>query len=134
MLSRKSRDLQRCLEASFTRTSHASHKHTGIKAKDNKRHTRPQPGQFYRENDRSPTARHRIRNEKRARNQREFHYTSSDVLSDITRAYQSVQIHSYLSHTAVLARGLIGTCVGPNPLQSSQLLPIKRVMSSSRLL
>ena len=78
---------------------------------------------IYRRNVRSPTTRHRIRNEKRARNQREFHYTSSDVLSDITRAYQTLQIHSYLSHTAVLARGLIGTCVGPNPLQSSQLLP-----------
>ena len=43
-----------------------------------------------------------------------------DILLDITRAYQSLQIHSYLSHTAVLARGLIGTCVGPNPLQPSQ--------------
>ena len=77
----------------------------------------------YKKNDCSPTARHRIRNEKRAKKQREFHYTSSDVLSNITRAYQSLQIHSYLSHTAVLARGLIGTCVGPNPLQPSQLFP-----------
>ena len=39
---------------------------------------------IYRRNVRSPTTRHRIRNEKRARNQREFHYTSSDVLSDIS--------------------------------------------------
>ena len=44
----------------------------------------------------SPTTRHRIRNEKRARNQREFHYTSSDVLSDISdpiRHFRSILIY-----------------------------------------
>ena len=51
---------------------------------------------IYRRNVRSPTTRHRIRNEKRARNQREFHYTSSDVLSDISdpiRHFRSILIY-----------------------------------------
>ena len=61
-----------------------------IKAGDNERHTRLQPRQFTERMTRSTIARHRIRNEKRARDQREFHNISSDVLSDISRTYQTL--------------------------------------------
>ena len=67
-------------------------RHTNIQDQGRRQqetHT-PTAKTVYRKNDRSPTARHRIRNEKRARNQREFHNTSSNVLSVISRTYQTL--------------------------------------------
>ena len=67
-------------------------RHTNIQDQGRRQqetHT-PTAKTVYRKNDCSPTARHRIRNEKRARNQREFHNTSSNVLSVISRNYQTL--------------------------------------------
>ena len=101
-------------------TRHTNTKYQGRRQQET--HT-PTAKTVYRNHDRSPTARHRIRNEKREREIREsstiHHPTSCQLFPEPIRQFRSIPIYP----TVVLARGLIGTCVGPKALQSSQLLP-----------